>query len=105
MKILVTGSSGFIGFHLVRKLLDNGHYIVGIDDQNDYYDQSLKTLRNNLLNNSKYQFIKTNINSLSIEDDNFDMVIHLAAQAGVRVPQEKKHTTGMVTQEKFISMQ
>ena len=38
MKVLVTGSSGFIGFHLIKKLLNSGHEVVGIDDHNDYYN-------------------------------------------------------------------
>tara|TARA_Y100001935_G_scaffold229350_1_gene208962 strand:- start:75 stop:257 length:183 start_codon:yes stop_codon:yes gene_type:complete len=49
MKILVTGSSGFIGYHLVRKLLDAGHEVVGIDNHNDYYDISLKEYRRDKL--------------------------------------------------------
>ena len=45
MKILVTGSSGFIGFHLVKMLLNSGHKVVGIDDNNDYYNPKLKLER------------------------------------------------------------
>ena len=45
MKILVTGSSGFIGFHLVKNLLKSGHQVVGIDDHNDYYNPALKFKR------------------------------------------------------------
>ena len=50
MRIFVTGSSGFIGFHLVKKLLNDGHEVVGIDDHNDYYNPALKLKRLSLLN-------------------------------------------------------
>ena len=42
MKILVTGSAGFIGYHACKSLIDNGHEIIGVDNLNDYYDVSLK---------------------------------------------------------------
>ena len=49
MKILVTGAAGFIGFHLSKRLLDQGHQVVGIDNINDYYDINLKYARLNEL--------------------------------------------------------
>ncbi|HCM64412.1 MAG TPA: protein CapI [Morganella sp. (in: Bacteria)] len=90
MKYLITGSSGFIGFSLCKHLLNNGHNVIGIDNMNDYYDTNLKYARLNILN--KYpNFIffqldicnKEKIIHLFVEE-NFDRVIHLAAQAGVR---------------------
>ena len=42
MKFVITGAAGFIGFHLVKKLLDTGHDVIGIDNLNDYYDVKLK---------------------------------------------------------------
>ena len=50
MKILVTGSAGFIGFHVCKKLLEKGNTVVGIDNLNKYYDQNLKKTRLKILN-------------------------------------------------------
>ena len=90
MKILVTGSAGFIGFHTSKYFLKKGYKVFGIDNLNKYYDVNLKLARNNiLLKHKNYKFKKINIDSsnkmLSFFSKNkFDLVIHLAAQAGVR---------------------
>lgn len=93
LSILVTGSSGFIGFHLVRKLLDANINVVGIDDMNSYYDIKLKKDRLNVLlshkNAKSFKFYEGDIsNSVFLKDIfqkiKFDVVINLAAQAGVR---------------------
>jgi UDP-glucuronate 4-epimerase len=94
MKILVTGSSGFIGYHLVKKLMEyKSNQIVGIDSLDPYYDVSLKINRNkSLLKNNKYnnfKFYKVNlINAQALnrlfKKEKFDTVVNLAAQAGVR---------------------
>ncbi len=90
MKILITGSAGFIGFHVSKLFLQKGHYVYGVDSLNKYYDVKLKKARNRvLLNYSKYKFKKININSpkkisFLFKQNKFDLVIHLAAQAGVR---------------------
>jgi len=105
MKILITGAAGFIGFHLVRRLITKGFEIVGLDNINDYYDVNLKYARlkeqgiskarikyGELLQSEEitnYRFIKLNledkgqIDSL-FQNEKFDIVINLAAQAGVR---------------------
>ena len=110
MKVLITGTAGFIGGALAIKLLERGDEVVGLDNINDYYDQNVKYGRlqrsgiikdikngesieyNKLLTSSKYKnykFIKLdledreNINKL-FENEKFDKVINLAAQAGVR---------------------
>ena len=78
MKILVTGSSGFIGFHLIKKLLNSGHEVVGIDNHNDYYNPALKLKRLALLNSKKFSFHLIDINNISINDRNFDLAINLS---------------------------
>lgn len=91
-KILVTGCAGFIGYHVVKNLLLDRNYIIyGIDNINDYYDVKIKKHRINLLKNFKRKFIfyKFDLsNSKKLEQNfkknNYDYVIHLAAQAGVR---------------------
>jgi UDP-glucuronate 4-epimerase len=104
MKILITGSAGFIGFHLGNYLASQNNEVVGIDNINDYYDVSLKYARLNESGFSKeqikdkklistiypnYSFIKMDLNDktslqkLFIEEK-FDVVCNLAAQAGVR---------------------
>lgn len=89
-KILITGAAGFIGFHLSNLLAKNNVEIIGIDNLNDYYDVSLKKERLKILNeNPNFKFIKldlkdkNNIDKL-FSDEKFDIIINLAAQAGVR---------------------
>ena len=91
--ILITGSNGFIGSNLAARLLEKYEniHIVGVDNMNDYYDVSLKEYRLNRLNslNKDYKFIKGDISDKQFveklfEDNRFDIVVNLAAQAGVR---------------------
>lgn len=89
MKILITGSAGFIGFHAVKKFLELGHEIVGIDNINDYYDTNLKESRLQQISSTRFKFIKADFaDNLAVKkvfnDHVFDRVIHLGAQAGVR---------------------
>ncbi|MCB0517453.1 MAG: NAD-dependent epimerase [Lewinellaceae bacterium] len=105
MKVLVTGTAGFIGFHLANKLLQNGVEVVGLDNINDYYEVSLKYDRlaeagiekaaiayNKLIKSEKYpgyHFIKLDLEDrdnlkILFDDHDFDVVVNLAAQAGVR---------------------
>ena len=90
MRILITGVAGFIGFHLAKKLIEQGHEIVGIDNINDYYDKTLKKSRLSILESENFEFNELDINQVSSLNKNFDLIINLAAQAGVRVPEEKK---------------
>lgn len=89
LRVLITGCCGFIGFHLTNKLLSKNYFVMGIDNMNDYYDVKLKYDRLEILSSYR-NFLYKNI---SIEDvrsvqqvfnQNFDVVINLAAQAGVR---------------------
>jgi UDP-glucuronate 4-epimerase len=105
MKILVTGSAGFIGFHLVKRLLSSGHSVIGFDNLNEYYDIKIKygRLRECGISIEKiepgvmissetfenYSFIKEDLENREsvlalFNRQNFDIVVHLAAQAGVR---------------------
>ncbi len=110
MKILVTGSAGFIGFHLSNKLAELGHDVLGIDNINNYYDVDLKLARLEKSGfdrrqikegkkvvskrNSNFQFVKQNLLNKSyleelFREERFDTVCNLSAQAGVRYSLEK----------------
>jgi len=90
MKILVTGSAGFIGSALSIKLLDRGDQVIGIDDHNDYYDPALKESRlSRHINHKNYNHINMDIEDQKAVEElfnehQFDSVVNLAAQAGVR---------------------
>ena len=89
MKILVTGSSGFIGFHTCLLLLQNKHYVIGIDNLNDYYDLNLKKSRLRILKKfNNFKFLKKDIENKNIvkkfKANEIEVIINLAAQAGVR---------------------
>ncbi|MDY0051449.1 MAG: NAD-dependent epimerase [Aliarcobacter sp.] len=112
MKILVTGTAGFIGYHLTKKLLERGDEVVGLDNINDYYDVNLKYARlenlginkNELEDNKpissksfpKHKFVKMDLSDTKsiyslFEEEKFDAVCNLAAQAGVRYSIENPH--------------
>lgn len=88
-KILITGTAGFIGSHLTKKLLALGHSIIGIDNLNDYYSVELKESRLKLLTNDNFSFYKTDLENHEeimriFKVESPEIVINLAAQAGVR---------------------
>ena len=97
MRILVTGSAGFIGFHVAKALLERGDEVVGIDNFNDYYDPALKEARTDQIKNNKnYTLHRADITSYDdvlriMQETRPDAVCHLAAQAGVRYSLENPH--------------
>lgn len=105
MKILVTGAAGFIGFHLVKRLIREKHQVIGLDNINDYYSTDLKydrlaqvgilksaIIKGEMIESYIYdnlKFINADLEAKSVIDDlflteKFDVVVNLAAQAGVR---------------------
>lgn len=95
--ILVTGAAGFIGFHVTQKLLQAGRRVVGLDNINSYYDPKLKEARLDVLKNDPaFSFVKLDLADRAGVADlfsthRFPVVIHLAAQAGVRYSLENPH--------------
>ena len=90
MKVLVTGCAGFIGMHVAQRLLTRGDEVVGVDNLNGYYSPLLKQARLAQLipqTNFRFQWLDIadrNSTAAFFEEESFDRVVHLAAQAGVR---------------------
>jgi UDP-glucuronate 4-epimerase len=90
MRVLLTGSAGFIGYHAARALLDRGHAVTGVDDLNPYYSPALKEARLAGLEGHKaFRFAKADIAdapalTAAAGHERYDAILHLAAQAGVR---------------------
>ncbi len=103
METLITGSAGFIGFHLCKRLIKEGKPFIGIDNLNNYYDINLKKSRllelNNISNKDKdlYRFHKGDLTDMNFLEEIFKkykpkVVINLAAQAGVRYSLENPYS-------------
>jgi len=90
MRYLITGTAGFIGFHLAKRLLDEGHFVVGFDAMTSYYDVALKEKRHSILARSNgFRPMIARLEDRSALDAAAalaepDIIVHLAAQAGVR---------------------
>ena len=97
MKLLVTGTAGFIGFHLAKRLLERGDEVVGLDNVNDYYDVRIKYARMAQLDGrANFRFIKMDLQDRAgiarvFREVQPERVVHLAAQAGVRYSLTKPH--------------
>ena len=97
-KYLITGAAGFIGYHLSRRLLEQGETVVGLDNLCSYYDVRLKRdRRSQLLDYSTFTFSETDLSDREsmarvFSSGQFDVVVHLAAQAGVRYSLENPHS-------------
>jgi UDP-glucuronate 4-epimerase len=96
-RILVTGSAGFIGFHVARRLLSDGHQVTGLDNLNHYYDVELKNARlEQLTSHTNFTFVKADIADRErmaklFESKRYDQVLNLAAQVGPRCSLTNPH--------------
>jgi UDP-glucuronate 4-epimerase len=108
--ILVTGAAGFIGFHVARQLLAQGRDVVGLDNLNTYYDPALKQARLNLLRDDpRFSFVQADLADRAamaalFARHRFAVVIHLAAQAGVRHSIDHPHAYSDANLEGFTNV-
>ena len=110
LRCLVTGAAGFIGSHLCRRLLDDGHRVVGLDNYNDYYDVQLKRDRMaQLEGHDRFRGLEMDLKDREIVEalfagGAFDVVLHLAAQAGVRYSITHPHAYAVSNVVGFINV-
>jgi UDP-glucuronate 4-epimerase len=108
--ILVTGAAGFIGYHIARRLLDDGHAVIGFDNLNAYYDPDLKRARlAQLAPYNRFRFIEGDLAnsgdiSSAFADGAIRSVVHLAAQAGVRYSRDNPSAYGQANLLGFLNI-
>jgi UDP-glucuronate 4-epimerase len=108
--VLVTGAAGFIGFHVARRLLEQGRAVVGVDNMNAYYDPALKEARRaELAKSARFRFVKLDLADRDAVADifaahRFPYVIHLAAQAGVRYSLVNPHAYVDANLQGFVNV-
>ena len=108
--VLVTGVAGFIGYHLVKRLLALGYPVVGMDNVNDYYDPALKEARlADIGSGNGFTFLRADISDLAATTRAFEefrpaYVLHMAAQAGVRYSIENPHTYSETNLAGFLNI-
>jgi UDP-glucuronate 4-epimerase len=108
--ILVTGAAGFIGFHVARQLLAEGRHVVGLDSLNSYYDPALKQSRLNILrSDARFSFEQIDLADRAsmaflFAKHRFPVVVHLAAQAGVRHSIDHPHAYADANLEGFVNV-
>ena len=96
-KILITGAAGFVGFHLAKYMLDEGHFVIGLDNLNNYYDPRLKEDRLDILRtHDNFVFYRADLKEKPAVDEVFaahkpEYAVNLAAQAGVRYSLENPY--------------
>src|SRR5437870_7930569 len=109
-KVLVTGAAGFIGYHLSERLVSDGQQVTGLDNLNDYYDINLKVARLNRLETKRnFRFKKLDLTDRDniaklFADEPFDVVINMAAQAGVRYSLANPHAYTSSNIEGFLNV-
>src|ERR1700751_2994203 len=109
-KVLITGAAGFIGVHVAQRLLADGREVVGIDSINSYYDPALKEARLDILRNHRgFSFEKLDLADRGVSQSlfaqhRFPIVVHLAAQAGVRYSLQNPHAYIDANIEGFINV-
>ncbi|MFW6072247.1 MAG: NAD-dependent epimerase/dehydratase family protein [Thermoplasmatota archaeon] len=110
MTTFVTGSAGFIGFHVAKQLLEDGVEVIGLDNLNDYYSKQLKIDRNSILEGyNDYTFYHNDLCEYEkleeiFEENEIDKICHLAAQAGVRHSIEDPHAYQKSNLEGFTNI-
>ncbi len=111
-RILITGSAGFIGFYVAKALMEAGETVIGVDDFNPYYCPALKRARTEILTRDKrFVSLEFDVAEQRAVEDCFqkyapEIICHMAAQAGVRVPLCKilTHTSGQTSRASSTSL-